>query len=305
MKGGDKDMRTALKSTLCAMLMLSAFASCSVREDIPLCPPLRVNIAVKDKNYFNVDDVALEERKSTDLPFREYVPTLYYVLRNADTGEVVAEYGVNDVEGDGTTVPVVFNEDLPHGTYVLIVWGGLEETSPLGDDPSTIDFHPEHSQGRDVYLTKDTLVYDAHNYDYTVEMERTKGKLIIQGENFPQGFEFSTKSIDHIYGSADVDFQYSSNTIVTTQYSWTGSSVVTRTLLTPSTSERASTVALNIYDQPQFDGEILSPDDVRITMRRNELTVLRYVWDPNEHDFAIYILVNDNWQLLHGMELDE
>lgn len=296
-------MRIAPKSILCVLLILPVFASC-IREDIDPCPPLRVNIAVKDKNYFNVDNVDLEERKSTNLAFREYVPTLYYVLSDANTGEIVEEYDVNDVEGDGSTVPVVFRESLPHGTYVLTVWGGLEENSPLGDDPSTIDFHPEQNEGRDIYLTKDTLVYDAYHYDYTVELERTKGKLIIQGENFPQGFEFSTKSVSNLFASTDVDFQYSGSTSVTTQSSWSGNSVVTKTVLTPSISERASIVTLNIYDPTQSDSDILAPNNARITMRRNELTVLRYVWESEKNDFAIYLLVNDNWQLLHDMGID-
>ena len=72
------------------LFSLLVLSSC-VRDDIQPCPPLQVHIVVKDKNYFNVDKVELEERKSEDLAFREYVPTLYYMLRDAATGEVVEE----------------------------------------------------------------------------------------------------------------------------------------------------------------------------------------------------------------------
>lgn len=47
----------------------------------------------------------------------------------------------------------------------------------------------------------------------------------------------------------------------------------------------------------------LSPDDVAITLRRNELTAVRYVWEGAD-GWAIYILVNDGWERVHGMEID-
>ena len=46
------------------LLLISAilFSSC-IKEEIEPCPALQVSIAVKDKNYFNVDKVALEKRQ--------------------------------------------------------------------------------------------------------------------------------------------------------------------------------------------------------------------------------------------------
>ena len=42
-------------------------------------------------------------------------------------------------------------------------------------------------------------------------------------------------------------------------------------------------------------------------MGRNEITILKYVYvdegGSGEGDFEIYLRVNDNWELLHGMEL--
>ena len=80
-------MNISLKSILLILLTVPALTSC-IRDEIEDCPPLHVNIAVKDKNYFNVDKVDMEERRAEDLAFREYVPTLFYMLRDAKTGEV-------------------------------------------------------------------------------------------------------------------------------------------------------------------------------------------------------------------------
>lgn len=296
-------MKISLKSILLILLLVPALTSC-IRDEIEDCPPLQVNIAVKDKNYFNVDKVDMEERRSEDLAFREYVPTLFYMLRDAKTGEVVEEHGVFRVKGEAKTMKVDFCPCLPHGTYVLTVWGGMKDMTSLSEDRTALTLHPEHAEGDDIYLVNDTLVYDAYRYDYTVEMERTKGKLIVEAEGLKQGLEHSTMKADHIYERVDSGFSYSSDTYASMQYDWTGQHVLTKTVLAPSLKRNGSTLSLQFYDSAQRLNPVLSPKDVRITMHRNELTVLRYVWDKDKDDFVVYMLVNDNWEMVHGMEIE-
>lgn len=296
-------MNISLKSILLILLLVPALTSC-IRDEIEDCPPLQVNIAVKDKNYFNVDKVDMEERRSEDLAFREYVPTLFYMLRDAKTGEVMEEHGVFRVEGEAKTMKVDFCPCLPHGTYVLTVWGGMKDMTSLSEYRTALALHPEHAEGDDIYLVNDTLVYDAYRYDYTVEMERTKGKLIVEAEGLKQGLEHSTMKANHIYERVDSGFSYSSDTYASMQYDWTGQHVLTKTVLAPSLKRNGSTLSLQFYDSAQRLNPVLSPKDVRITMRRNELTVLRYVWDEEKDDFVVYMLVNDNWEMVHGMEIE-
>lgn len=286
------------------LLPVILFSSC-IRNEIDPCPALHVTITVKDKNYFNVDKVTLEERKNENLDFREYVPTLYYLLRDAVTGEVVEEQGVFDVTGDGGTFPVTFCDCIPHGKYVLTVWGGLKDNAPLGDDPLTAILHMEGNEGDDFYLTNDTLIYDAWNYDYTVGMERTKGKLIVQVENLPEKVAYSDKTVDGLYFHLDCNFNYSNSTKVYTRAELKTEpevATVTKTLLSPSLQENSSVLRANFYDHPDRSVPVLTPKAVNITMKRNELTVLKYVYEGG--DFLIYLLVNDNWEMLHGMEID-
>ncbi len=286
------------------LLPVILLSSC-IRDEIVPCPPLTVNIAVKDKNYFNVDKVALEDRKSEDLAFREYVPTLYYLLRDAATGEVVEEQGVFDVTSEGKTFPITFCDCIPHGKYVLTVWGGLKDNTPLGDDPLTAILHEGQKEGDDIYMTNDTLVYDAWNYDYTVEMERTKGKLIIQVENLPENVNYSDKTVSGLYGNVDCRFNYTNQTMVQTKAEWGKiSEIVTKTVLAPSTKEKGSTVSVNFYDRPERTSPTLTPKDVNVTMKRNELTVLRYVYDDGRKDFTIYVLLNDAWDIIYDMGIE-
>lgn len=279
-------------------------ASC-IREEIEPCPPLHVNLVVKDKNYFNVDKVDLEERLSDDLAFREYVPTLYYKLREASTGRVVVEKSLSEVTGNEKDYPVTFDDDLPHGTYILTVWGNLKDYTPLDTDRAAATLHPENAPGDDLYLTNDTLVYDAWNYNYTAELERTKGKLIIQVVDLPRKINYSDKTIESLFQSVGCSFNYTGKTSVHTQADWEAAAeIVTKTVLSPSIKEKGSRLNVNFYDNSERLVPTLIPDDVYITMRRNELTVLRYVYNDGKGDFNIYILVNDNWEQEHGMVIN-
>ena len=261
---------------------------------------------MKDKNYFNVDNVDMEERRSDSLAFREYVPTLLYILRDAETGEVVEEQGVFPVEGDGKTVPVDFCPCLPHGKYILTVWGGLDDLSQLSPDHLSLELHRDRQQGGDVYLVSDTLLYDAYNYDYRVELERTKGKLIVQAEDMPGSYNLVYIDVDGLDGKVNSNFKYSGETDVYDKVSIPlKPNVSTSTLLAPSVKENGSVLDVDFtHSTPSSNDMELSPDDVCITMRRNMITVLRYVWDADKNGFTVYMLVNDNWEQVHGMEID-
>ena len=296
-------MKTKITYLLLALTLLGT-SSC-VRDEILPCPPLQVNITVKDKNYFNVDKVELEERLSDDLAFRTYVPTLYYMLRDVETGEVVEEQGMFEVTGDEKTFPVTFCDCIPHGKYVLTVWGGMNDETPLGNDPLTAILHAEKEQGADFYLTNDTLVYDAYTYNHTVELERTKGKLIIQVENLPNDVNYSDKTVDGLYQQVDNEVKYADLTAVYTQAEWKQQTdIVTKTILAPSQKEKGSMVQAHFYDEADRVTPTLTPKAVSVTMKRNELTVLRYVYDDGKGDFNIYVLVNDVWEMLHNMNID-
>lgn len=224
---------------LATLLAVTPFSSC-VRDDIEACPPLQVNVTVKDKNYLNVDKATLNmanlnEKLPDDLAFRAYVPTLCYVLRDAATGKVMHEQAVFAVEGDAQQVPLMFPESLPHGKYVLTVWGGLDNADQLSADRLSLNLHAQQAPGADVFVTNDTLVYDAWNHLYSVDMERTKGKLVIQATNLPKGITASCKSVDGLFGKVNSSFGYADTVSVSTSNIWDSpAEILTKTILAPS-----------------------------------------------------------------------
>lgn len=298
-------MNISVKNILLLLLASVALASC-IRDDLEDCPPLRVEIGVKDKNYFNVDQTVPEERLADDLAFNKYVPTLFYMLRDAKTGEVVEEQGVFNVEGDGKTVAIDFCPCLPHGKYILTVWGGLDELSQLSDDRLSMLIHPDKAQGNDVYLLNATLVYDAYNYDYTLEMERIKGKLVVLAENLPDNFDMVHIDANNLYGKVSANFEYSDEASVCNKVAIASTSLIkTATYMAPSIVTGGTVLDVNFVKANNGSGNLqLTPDDVKISLERNKITMLKYVFNKEEDKFYIYIKVNDNWEVVHGMILD-
>ena len=255
------------------MLPLCAALAGCIRDEIAECPPLQVRIGVKDKNYFNIDGAehfGMETRKADDLPFKEYVSTLYYALTDAATGALVNEQTLFTVTSGDREIPVSFPQDLPFGTYVLTVWGNMQSERPLGDNPSASDLHLYNAEGNDVYLKSDTLVYDEMSFEYLIELERVKGKLIILAENLPNNINFSKKQISNVYAYVTHDFNYSKAIHVNTDTLWTKrNDILTKTLLCPSTDIDASNLHIDFYGLGAAPANNavnwIVPEDIRIT----------------------------------------
>ena len=68
--------------------------------------------------------------------------------------------------------------------------------------------------------------------------------------------------------------------------------------------EEALKVIKNSSEGGGSSSSVLTPDDVKVSMERNKITVLKYVYDSDRNRFTIYMKVNDNWEEIHGMILD-
>mgnify|MGYP000652005599 FL=1 len=294
------------------------WSSC-IRDSIPPCPPLQVTLTVKDKNYFNIDDavkLGLMERKAENLPFCDYVSTLYYIVHDAE-GKVVAGQKNALVDNDNQTQLITLPESLPYGKYTLTVWGNMKSDEPLGEDATTAEMEAVGAAANDIYLASATFDYRYGNEEHLLAMERTKGDLLIKAEGIPDNIDFSTKDIQDIYNFVDNGFHYSSLTDIHTELDWQEirSEIKSETLMCPSPSYEGSTLSVMFIDKSAAGSQgraayypTLEPQDINITMGRNEITILKYVYvdegGSGEGDFEIYLRVNDNWELLHGMELD-
>lgn len=299
-------------------LMLAAGLGACVREKLPDCPPLQVTLTVKDKNYFNIDDavkLGLAERKAEDLPFRDYVHALYYVVYDAE-GNVVVEQKNTEVTGDDQTQLISLPVSLPYGIYTVTVWGNMDSEAPLGDDPTTADLETEGAAANDIFLASGTFDYQYGKEAFSLALERTKGNLLIKAEGIPDNIDFSTKNVEDVFESVDAFFSYSGLTDIHTELEWeVRNEIQSQTLMCPSPSYEGTTLGVSFIDRSAVASQqagsravatrpVLEPEDVHITMGRNEITILKYVYDTAEDGFNIFLRVNDRWEQIHSMVVD-
>lgn len=301
---------SVIRPLLFTLTTLTTVTSCGIREDLPPCPPLSVMIGVKDKNYSNIDEVekntGLDHRVDENQSFRSYIQKLYYSLTNVETNEVVFTRHLHEVQGDNQLATAYIPEDLPFGTYAITVWGNIDNETPVQDNGRYYTMHTNEVEGYDVYMTNDTLTYDYENANYTVELKRVKGKLIVQGVDLPPEIRWSRKEITHLSMYAGRHGLYAGSGNVVDVTTWGEEpEIVTNTVLAPTADGEQSTVKFDLYDNEAMTDPRMSTGNIGINIDRNRIEVVRIKYDEEADKLKVYLLVNAGWEQVHELDIEK
>lgn len=276
--------------------------SCLKEKNSSDCPVVyRVALGVKDKNYDNAGEIPGWSLKNERLPFKVYVSTLMYYLRNEETGTIVQNVPVYSVVNDEGQQELNFS-GIPTGRYVLSVFGNNGQAASDRDGRFFYDLHPAGTEGTDTYLLSDTIDLIPGNSPPYVELQRTKGIFYLSLENLPDSVDWIEGRITGIYRNVDQNREYDGETVVIKTFPGDFSSSASLLMnLAPTVAGKTSVVRLALYARGA-DSPFLFIPDFNVTVKRNEVTAFKLDFKPGG-GIEVWTGVGGTWTKLHDMDI--
>lgn len=279
-------------------ISLWVLLSSCIAEDLPPCASgLWVTIGVKDKNYFNIEQFETFDKIDENQPFPRFINTLYYELCSLPTGEIVRKSILTQLVTKEPTYSFLIG-NLPEGEYRLTVWGN-SSPDDTADQLHPGQLHPSQQEETDLYLGgKRFKMPDAPSF-LTLEMERTKGKLLLFCRNFPAAGGRLEAEAGPVYRQVAPCFTYSGQTEVKKKISLSATEEI---LLAPSPMGKTTFLRLGFYPATSSQSPLALPPTA-IAIRRNEVTAVTVDYNSQANYWEIWTFVNGKWTMVHHLDI--
>ena len=293
-----------------ALGIVAIFTSC-INDSASDCPPLKIKLVVKDKNYFNVDLIEWESRKDESLAFQEYVPMFSYLLVDLETGLEVASSTVTISNTTKQDFDLEFGPDIGYGKYSLIIWGGHGDEHQPSKGFYDIDLLKTSGPGSDIYLSQEFIDYAPSSENHMLELERVKGKLLVYVENLPSKYLYVRSKISNVFGilTSGLDFGEATDIELVHELGSEDSHLMALHL-PPSLKLSQNKLSLDLLQEDGVTPTIQSVSEnllnnISLKINRNEITALKitYQGEP-DGGHSILALIDSRWEQLHNSEID-
>lgn len=301
-------MNSILK--ILALSLVVVFSSC-INDSITDCPPLKIKVVVKDKNYFNIDFIDLISPKDEDLPFGQYIPTLSYALIDRVSGKVVDSATIKTTNLVDNHFDLQFGSRIGYGSYRLSVWGGHEDDSRLSKGFKDMALHTVIGSGSDIYLSTKEIDYTPATDQHQMEMQRIKGKLLVYVENLPSKYKYIRSKISGVYGKVTTLLEYSEEANVEAIHPINPEfSCLAKVHVAPSLKIDQSKLSLDLLEdnsvlrnENPLSENIL--DGLPLAIKRNEITAIKIVYKGEpDGNHRLLALIDNSWEQIHNSEID-
>lgn len=267
-------------------------SSC-IFEDVSECPSgLLVTVSIKDKNYFNIDQFETLSKVDEKQPFTTFIHTLSYELNSLQTGQTIQKSILSLLSSSDATYSFPIDK-LPAGSYVLTVWGNL------ADEQAPEELHPDHTESTDLYLASRRIELTGSSAAVSLELERTKGKLVLFCRNFPPSLRSTAEEIGPVYQRVSPFLVYSGQTQVEKKASF---SAIEEWVIAPSPEGKTSTLDIRFYTATPAPPALTLPP-LQVTIRRNELTAIRIDYNSNQKYWEIWCYIDSRWAFIHHLDI--
>lgn len=258
-----------------------------------------ISVTVADRNYDNVAEIAGQVRRDEGLPFASYLTglTLWRHAEGTSVGESFRPE-VRPEDADATVDPVW----LLSGTNHLVLVGN--EPAPTQSAGSTLfmrELHPGGDEAADLYVGSDDVVAPLHR-DHTIRMFRVKGKLLILTEALPPDVVGVEVVAGNLYRNVGAGLAYADSAGVVKRFALTRAAGELSLLAAPGrAADGQATLTLRLTKR---DGATVTLSDIRTAIRRNRISVIRPVYDPEPGAWNMDVFVDGRWSRIEDLKIN-
>lgn len=258
-----------------------------------------ISVTVADRNYDNVAEIAGQVRRDEGLPFSSYLTglTLWRHAEGTSVGESFRPE-VRPEDADATVDPVW----LLSGTNHLVLVGN--EAAPTQSAGSTLfmrELHPGGDEAADLYVGSDDVVAPLRR-DHTIRMFRVKGKLLILTEALPSDVVGVEVAAGNLYRNVGAGLAYADSAGVVKRFALTRAAGELSLLAAPGrAADGQATLTLRLTKR---DGATVTLSDIRTAIRRNRISVIRPVYDPEPGAWNMDVFVDGRWSRIEDLKIN-
>ena len=292
-----------MKFAYIGILLSVCLCSCLKEQDKDECSfDYTVTVEVRDKNYFNISDFVGLSPVDEQLPFRMYVKDLSYSLLEQATGNPITAVSAQPVTHNNLTTSLIFPA-FKEGDYILDIFGNTIVSSRTDASDSRRILHPNGTEGTDIYVGGDTVSFHPKATNRSIELQRTKGYLMIQLEGVPDSVSQISLQLQNIYGETDPALNYAVKTSVNKLFTREQSSLTNLSLYAaPTPVNEESILKLAFYSSDVTQPFMYLPD-IGLKIKRNEISSVKINYKP-EGGIEIWVYADGGWSQQHDMDLE-
>lgn len=295
--------------TISLLICATALTSC-IRDNLEPCRPLTLMLDIEDRNFSNVDDIEGMTPVDKDDPFANPVPVVHARLTDAATGETVEEFTATP-DPDDPMCEVAFSDSLEYKKYVVTVWGGCKEAPEYEACSSSTYTFPTEGIPADVFVSRDTVVYEPCTPIHDMALKRVSGMLLVHNDRLPDVISSSQIDVSGIFSEVNSLLEYSGRTSCAFIFPFTIASSAgdTRsdrvaTVQLPVAPSAAGTTSAVINSYFVGPSQVYTAPKVDVQIERNKITELRYRWEGDQGT-TVYQNVDGQWKRISDLGTSE
>lgn len=280
-----------------AAALAGSLQSCLREKSCPPSAPARLFALVGEKNYANVGEIPQAQPVDENLPMLAFVAWLNVDYRTPDGGGSLLSRPIVPQPGETTTVLPA--EELPAGSYEIVVAGNASDDNFVAGEEYLIALHPAGGESNDIYLANTTADFPLRA-ERAIPLMRTKGLLLLYYQTLPPEIERIGLTAQGVSEYVDARMNYSGTTTVNTEAPAPAGPAVVNMRLAPTFGADNPLLTITLKDANGDPVRTLS--NIPLPIDRNRITAVELRYEPEDR-WEIWITLDAEWVQVHQLTI--